>query len=379
MNQKKYKISFTNVALDLQKLIGWEIINTDDLIIKKENRSINKTYKKIENWLPKASKILVITDTNVSKIYSLPYLTYKIPAGEKHKNLKEIEKIYKFCAEAGLDRNSLIIALGGGVVGDMAGFVAATYLRGIRFVQIPTTLLAQVDASIGGKTGVDLECGKNLVGAFHQPEMVWIDPEFLKTLDEREYKNGLAEVIKYGFISEFEFWQFLDKNIDKILNRDIDTLKKMLSMCVKIKTEIVSQDEEEGHLRKILNFGHTLGHAIEVENNYSKVKHGEAIATGMLFASFVAKKLNICDENISQEIEKMLGKIGFKIFKIKDIDRIIGFMAHDKKSFGGKIDFILPEELGKVKIVPLDLKEIKKYLKEWKKIFFKYIEEDKRG
>jgi len=356
------------------------------------NILIGKPFTELVHWLPeiKSKKILVITDTNVEKLYlqklgsSLKEKKYDvnfciIPAGEQYKNLNEINKIYKSCVESGLDRDSLIIALGGGVVGDMAGFVAATYLRGIRFIQVPTTLLAQVDASIGGKTGIDLEFGKNLVGAFHQPSLVWIDPEFLKTLDDREYKNGLAEVIKYVVICE-NYWDFFKINIAKILNRDSEILQKVLYMCAKAKANVVSKDEKEAGLRKILNFGHTLGHAIETNFNYC-YKHGEMVAVGMAFASFVAVKMELCDKSVETILVNLLKRIlpmddfleKFKrqlrtrddAVKSIKIDDIVEIMARDKKMSDGKIDFILLKSFGKVEIVSLSLDDIKKMLEYW--------------
>ena len=408
------------------------------------NILVGKSYTEIVNWLPevRGRKILIITDSNFirtneitpspleaeylknlkstlkNKGYIVNY--HIIAAGEQYKNLDEINEIYKSCVENGLDRGSLIIALGGGVVGDMAGFAAATYLRGINYIQIPTTLLAQVDASIGGKTGIDLPFGKNLVGAFHQPKLVWIDPNFLKTLDDREYKNGLAEVVKYGVIyencnevvvshSEFhschpeqsegsriemfrsaqhdtkiqddkekdlDFWVFLETNIDKILARnDSEILKNMLYLCAKAKANVVSQDEKEGNLRKILNFGHTLGHAMETYQNYDGLKHGEAVAFGMAFAAYIAVRMEICDKSVETRLLELINKTGFEIQKWKAeifksdmvCDEVIGFMSHDKKMAAGKVDFILPTSLGKVKIMPLELEFVKKMLIDWGK------------
>lgn len=356
------------------------------------NIYIGKLFLELVNFLPevKSKRVLIVTDTNVSKLYLqdlilalekkdlvVSYLV--VIAGEKSKNFEVLNKIYNSCIENNLDRKSLIIAFGGGVIGDMSGFVASTYLRGIDFIQVPTTLLAQVDASIGGKTGIDLEIGKNLVGSFYQPKLVWIYPQFLKTLYDREFKNGLAEVIKYGVIYldcgiKESFWDFLEDNIDKILDRnDDDILKKMLFLSAKSKANVVSKDEKEGDLRKILNFGHTLGHAIETYQNYSGLKHGEAVAFGMAFAAYVAVDMKICDKMVAIKFLNLLNKSGFEIeewkreiFVSHDVyDKICYFMAHDKKMSVGKIDFILPESIGKVKIVPLELDFIKKMLINW--------------
>ncbi len=351
---------------------------------------IGKSFRELIHWLPGAKnrKILIIADKNIEKLY-LPDLlaifkgknyqvsSYVFQGSEESKNFEQINLMYKACAKNNLDRSSLIIAFGGGVVGDMAGFVAATYLRGIDFVQLPTTLLAQVDASIGGKTGFDLEEGKNLVGAFYQPSLVWIDQKFLKTLDEREFKNGLAEVVKYGAIYSREYWDFFEKNIDKVLAKDDKIIATMLEKSVNAKAYVVEKDEKESNLRKILNFGHTLGHALETYENYQGLKHGEAVAVGMEFAAFVSVKLGLCDVENLKKLEILLEKIGFENKKIRrklqntennfDITKIIEIMSRDKKSFDGKIDFILPEELGKVKIVALDLEIIKNFLIDWRK------------
>jgi len=351
-----------------------------DILIGDISNNLLKNFPEIKD-----KKILVITDSNVEKLYLNDLLKmlkqkgysanfHTILAGEQYKNLEQINLIYKACVAHGLDRDSLIITLGGGVVGDMAGFVAATYLRGINFVQIPTTLLAQVDASIGGKTGIDLEFGKNLVGAFHQPKLVWIDPNFLKSLDDREFKNGLAEVIKYGVIYSKEYWDFMYQNIDKILSREDDILLEIIKMCILAKSNIVLKDEKEKKLRKILNFGHTLGHALETSLNYNAdLKHGVAVAVGMAFASFVSVQMNLCDKSLEINLINLLEKIDFrlnywkqKLLENNQIDKIIKIMSLDKKKSEGKLDFILIENLGKCKIVPLELEFIKQMLIEWK-------------
>lgn len=403
---KKFTIGslFTGISgIDIGfKKAGFDIVNKvvnllpESIRVNLKENSYNiyigKSFLELVNFLPevKSKRVLIVTDTNVEKLYLQDFILalekkdfvvsyLVIIAGEKSKNFEVLNKIYNSCIENNLDRKSLIIAFGGGVIGDMAGFEASTYLRGIDFIQVPTTLLAQVDASIGGKTGIDLEIGKNLVGSFYQPKLVWIDPQFLKTLDDREFKNGLAEVIKYGMIYldcdiKESFWGFLEENIDKILDRnDDDILKKMLFLSAKAKAIVVSKDEKEGDLRKILNFGHTLGHARETYQNYSGLKHGEAVAFGMAFAAYLAVEMKICEKEVEVKLLKLLNKAGFQIeewkreiFVSHDVyDKICYFMAHDKKMSVRKIDFILPESIGKVKIVPLELDFIKKILINW--------------
>src|SRR5690242_13500228 len=243
----------------------------------------------------------VITDSNVGKQFARPALKslsasgfepvlITVPAGEKSKRVAMVEQCYDQLAAHRLERKSFIVALGGGVVGDLAGFVAATYLRGIPFVQVPTTLLAQVDSSVGGKTGVNLKAGKNLVGAFYQPQLVLCDLDVLNALPNREYNSGLAEVIKYGIICDAILFAQLERNLPKLLQRDASTLRTVVARCCEIKADVVGQDETEGGLRAILNFGHTIGHAIENSSGYGKFLHGEAISIGQVAAARLSHK-----------------------------------------------------------------------------------------
>ena len=244
----------------------------------------------------------IITDTNVGRHFArtaMKSLTISgfdpvlitVPAGEKSKRLGIVEECFNQLAAHRLERKSFIVALGGGVVGDLAGFVAATYLRGIPFVQVPTTLLAQVDSSVGGKTGVNLKSGKNLAGAFYQPQLVLCDLDALKALPEREYVSGLAEVIKYGIIYDAILFAQLERNLPKLLQRDTAVLADVVARCCEIKADVVGQDETEGGLRAILNFGHTIGHAIENSSGYGKYLHGEAIAIGQVAAAKLSQKI----------------------------------------------------------------------------------------
>ena len=230
-----------------------------------------------------------------------------IPSGEQSKTLDTVAKLYAVFAAAGLDRKSLVVAVGGGVLGDMAGFAAASYLRGIGFVQVPTTLLAQVDASVGGKTGVDLPEGKNLVGAFHQPRTVLIDPDTLKTLPDRELRAGLAEVIKYGIIHDEGFFAVIARDMSRLLSGEADALTRIIARSCAIKAEVVGQDETEQGLRAILNFGHTIGHALEAVTQYRRYLHGEAIAIGMVSACLIGEQVGITPAAVTQQtIERIL-------------------------------------------------------------------------
>ncbi|MDR0675768.1 MAG: 3-dehydroquinate synthase [Elusimicrobiota bacterium] len=380
---EKIFLEFLSIRVKLFEKSYNIFIEDNSFASDSKNLTHFKIHKLIRDINP--TKILVITDSNFSKykknfdfaIDNKNVFKVEIPAGEKYKNLKQIENLYKVCVNNDLDRKSLIIAVGGGVVGDMSGFVAATYLRGIKFIQVPTTLLAQVDASIGGKTGFDLEYGKNLVGAFYQPEFVWINTKFLSTLDEREYKNGLAEVLKYGIIYSKKYWTFFEKNIDKILNRDESILKEIVCMSAKVKSKIVSKDEKESNLRKILNLGHTLGHAMETACQY-KFKHGEMVSFGILFASFASNEMKILTTFELEKIENLLKKVYIDksvnlfdeirdYFSLKNdkkfFEYIFEIMTKDKKIIDKKIDFVIPIRIGKVKIVHMEIETLKDYYK----------------
>ena len=304
----------------------------------------------------------VITDSNVGKRFAqaaLKSLTdagfapvlISVPAGEKSKRIAVVEKCYDQLAAHRLERKSFIVALGGGVVGDLAGFVAATYLRGIPFVQVPTTLLAQVDSSVGGKTGVNLKAGKNLVGAFYQPQLVLCDLDALKTLPKREYISGLAEVIKYGIIYDAKLFAQLERNLPKLLQRDAATLAAVVARCCEIKADVVGQDETESGLRAILNFGHTIGHAIENSSGYGKFLHGEAIAIGQVAAAKLSQKILGLPTHDVARIEKLFARAGLPVkIKLNLVQRkkLFAAMKLDKKVSGGEIKFVLAEKIGKV-------------------------------
>jgi 3-dehydroquinate synthase len=268
--------------------------------------------------------------------------------GEKAKNLKNVEGIARSLVKAGADRNAAVIAVGGGVVGDVAGFAAASYLRGVALVHVPTTLVAQTDSAIGGKTGVNLPEGKNLVGAFYPPRMVVVDTNVLKTLPQREFCGGLAEVIKYGVIADAKLFAFLEKNIEKLLARDSLALGHVITRSVEIKAEVVGKDERESGLREILNFGHTFGHALESATGYRKYQHGEAVAWGMMAAALFGHEIQITPAADASRIISLIRRMGkLPAWPNVATNRLIELMGSDKKTRNGKLRFVLTPGIGK--------------------------------
>lgn len=271
----------------------------------------------------------------------------EIGDGEEHKNSVTLNLVYDELIDAGIDRKSFIVALGGGVVGDLAGFAAATYMRGIPFVQVPTTLLAQVDSSVGGKTAIDHPRGKNLIGAFYQPRLVLVDVDTLSTLPEREYRAGLAEVVKYGVVMDGDFFEYLERNVENILSREGESLIHVVLRCCELKARVVEQDEKESGLRAILNYGHTLGHAIETLSGYGALVHGEAVAIGMMLAARVSMARGYCNEPDIARIGALL-----TCFKLQltapafDREKLVDVVSKDKKSRTGVIDFICNRGIG---------------------------------
>lgn len=319
----------------------------------------------ISDYIKGGDRYLLITDENVDKLYG--DLVYKelegknlykfiIKPGEQSKTLDTVEEILSSMIEIGLTRKSKIISLGGGVVGDIAGFCASIYMRGIPFIQIPTTLLSQVDSSVGGKTGVNMEKGKNMVGSFYQPEVVIIDTNTLKTMPHRGLISGIGEVIKYGIIWDYDFLNSINKNLDKILELEEEIIKKIIKSCCEIKAEIVSQDEKENGIRKILNNGHTIGHSLETLTKYKRYTHGEAVLIGMYYEAFMAKKFGYIEQDYFKEIEKLISNLDISLdisqFSIKSL---IDAMMKDKKNRDGKVSFILPKGRSKVEEVLLDI------------------------
>ena len=312
-----------------------------------------------EKFTPKA---LIVTQKNIFDLHgqaliqslSAQKISYElafIPDSETAKSLREAEKLFTRAIEFGLDRKSVVIAFGGGVVGDLGGFIAATFMRGINLIQIPTTLLSQVDSSVGGKTAVNHALGKNLIGAFHQPRAVVIDLKCLETLPEREIKSGLGEVVKYGIISDGEFFTYLEDNADKILRLDLKTLEHVVKRSCEIKAQVVGADEKESGLRRILNFGHTMAHAIEEETHYEKYRHGEAVGVGMLGAALISSELGKTSAQNVRRLENLLKKFAMvKTCAGLDADKLYVVTFRDKKTVGGKVNWVLMKNFGEVEI-----------------------------
>jgi 3-dehydroquinate synthase len=289
--------------------------------------------------------------------------------GEEAKSQKYFFRVIeKILEQDQLNRKIFIVALGGGTIGDLGGFIAATYKRGIPFVQIPTTLLAQIDASIGGKTAIDMPQAKNIIGAFYQPKAVLIDQSFLKTLPKKEVKQGLAEAIKYAIISKPEFFDFLAKNAKNILSLEKNCLSQLITTCVKAKVKVVEEDENETKgIRTILNFGHTLAHALETALNYRKLSHGEAVALGMIYAADLSALLGKCSNNTAQQIKQIINNFGLPTKISADYRVILKAFTHDKKFISGKIRLVLLKALGEVEVtdgIPIEIikKSIKSFL-----------------
>lgn len=282
-----------------------------------------------------------LTEYDVSEII--------LPDGEKYKTLESMALIYDSMLEQRIERSATLIALGGGVIGDMAGFAAATYQRGVNFIQIPTTLLSQVDSSVGGKTGVNRPLGKNMVGAFYQPQCVLADTSTLDTLPDRELSAGMAEVIKYGLINNVSFYKWLQANIEGIKRRDTECLSYAIKVSCEEKAAIVAQDEREAGIRAILNLGHTFGHAIETAMGYGNWLHGEAVATGMVMAADLSQGLGLLSREEVENLKAMLIKADLPVLAPAEIDveQYMDLMGRDKKAEGGNIRFVLLEKIGK--------------------------------
>jgi len=332
---KTYPIYIDNSDIaDLKKKILKECNGKNYIVVI--NQKVYKLYSKILDF-PK-DNIFILKD------------------GEKEKNYRNYTKILDFALSKKLKREDYIIAIGGGVVGDIAGFAASTYMRGINFIQVPTTLLAMTDSSVGGKVAINTNYGKNLIGAFYQPNAVFININFLKTLDIKQYKSGLGEVIKYGFIekscddnSEFNLLYFLNENYEKILNKDSYIMEKLISACVGLKIKVVENDEKESGLRKILNYGHTYAHAVEKLTNYRKYTHGECVIEGIKFAVNLAVKQNLIDKEYQFLCTDIIQKFDYKPLKTFPAKKYVPIMTTDKKATGDYINFILPTQYAEVK------------------------------
>lgn len=342
--------------------------------ISLENRQ-DISYDILIDKLPKLSfdtKVGIVTNPTVAKLHLDTLLAHidapevhvvTVPDGEEYKTLETVENILGELFEHKFDRKSLLIAFGGGVIGDMTGFTASLYQRGIDFIQVPTTLLSQVDASVGGKTGVNNKYGKNLIGAFYQPKAVYINPAFLETLPPREFAAGVAEIIKMAVMFDAEFFNFLG-NADF---HDEAVLKEMIRRSVELKAWVVNQDEKEAGIRAVLNYGHTFGHVIENETNYSRYLHGEAVAIGMVMANALAVELGMFEEEEAERVKRLLESASLPTsYEIRDADDFYEHFFLDKKSAKGSIKFILPDGMGNHKIESdIDEEVVKKVLRKF--------------
>ena len=354
----------------MRQILKVQINDNKEYLIDISDNNFEKLNQDIYEFT-KNQKRLVIMSKKVYKLYSedLNFTDdeiYVLPDGEKEKNYKNYLKIIKHAFDVGLTRNDVIIAVGGGVVGDIAGFVASTYMRGIDFIQIPTTLLAAVDSSVGGKTAIDLPDAKNIIGTFYQPKKVFININFFNTLDKRQFMSGLGEVIKYAFIEEncnYEIplflFEFLTLSCEKIMQREPLTMIRLIEYCLNLKISVVSKDEKETGLRKILNFGHTFGHALETITKYKKYTHGEAVSYGMFFAINWAYKQEYINYSYYKLSLDLLNKYGFKPLQEKySIEKIVTIMKKDKKATQDRISFIVPsgkKQVKEIKLTPLDV------------------------
>lgn len=312
---------------------------------------------KIPNYLNKAKlgqKYAIITDSKIKRLYGNSFLRFlkkngieadifSFPDGEKSKRLETIEKLAEEMVNKNFDRKDAIIAFGGGVTGDMAGFLASIYMRGIPYIQIPTTLLSMVDSSVGGKTGVDLECGKNMLGTFNQAKAVFVDNSYLKTLSIKQIRNGMAEVVKYGVIQSEKLFNFIEQNHESIFLLEDKSINKIITESIKIKTKIVEEDEKESGKRMILNYGHSYGHAIEKMSDY-KLLHGYAISIGMVLANKIAVKEGILDTDSAKRIKKLLTTLELPTVTMKK--PTLKDLLSDKKKSGNEISLILPKKIG---------------------------------
>lgn len=333
-------------------------------IMSRMSEEIRKVYS--------GNKVFIITDENVFELYGEKicselkgdeylFAIHVVKAGETSKSLHELEKIYSHMVDFNITRSDLIIAFGGGVVGDLAGFAASTFLRGVPFIQVPTTLLSQIDSSVGGKVAVNLESGKNLVGSFYQPKLVLIDPDFLKTLSERVLHDGIAEAIKYGAIKDEKLFNKLleFKNDEELLNNCED----IIYSCCDIKRKIVEIDEKDTGERMMLNFGHTIGHAVEQYFNYSKYTHGEGVAIGMYWITMKSEALGLSRKGTSEKIKQLILKYGLPL-ETKELtsQKALEIISRDKKKSRNKISLILIKDIGEGFIHEIDFSEAEKYI-----------------
>ena len=314
--------------------------------------------------LPLTRRAVVVTNPQVNRLYGataaaslrhagFQVMTVEVPAGERAKSLRQAAGLYRVFLDHRLDRRSAVIALGGGVIGDLAGYAAATYLRGLPLVQVPTTLLAQVDSSVGGKVAVNLPEGKNLIGAFHQPSLVVADIRTLKSLPQREFKAGLAEVVKHGMIADPELFAYLETHLDSILGVEEETLALLVARSCAIKARVVEQDEREEGMRAILNFGHTVGHALEAITGYRRLLHGEAVAIGMVVATTLSVKRGLCEEGDLLRLRSLLMRIGLPTTSSVHVTSLLKAINYDKKVKNQVIHFVLTKGIGHVTLATI--------------------------
>lgn len=305
-----------------------------------------------------SKKAIVVTDENVEKLYyddfiksventGFKFVKVVVPSGEKAKSQDWAQDLYTKAIEENIDRKSVFIALGGGVIGDLTGFVAATYMRGVPFIQVPTTILSQVDASVGGKVAINHPLGKNMIGAFHQPDLVLADTKTLKSLSARDFSSGLAEVVKYACLDGEDLMMFLEKNAIKLVSREDDVLTELIARCCEYKAFIVADDEREGGKRMLLNLGHTYGHAIEAEGGFSKYTHGEAVSIGLYGAMLLSEKVAGFSSGVTQRVCNLLGEFSLPIVaQGMDQESVYKNLWNDKKSLDDKLQWVLLKDLG---------------------------------
>jgi len=313
----------------------------------------------------KAPRVLIITNPTIKPHYLKPLVSqieqsknaqinvHLIEDGEKYKNLQEYEKIIGFLLQHHMGRDCLIIALGGGVIGDISGFVAATYQRGIPFIQIPTTLLAQIDASVGGKTAINHPLGKNMMGAFHQPEFVLIDPKCLLTLSQRDYLSGLGEAVKYGILADYDLFCWMEKHSHSLRNRALSHLEYLIRKCCEIKAEVVSNDEKETGNRALLNLGHTYAHAFEAETQFEHYLHGEAVAIGLVAAMNLSVAMGLSTEKDKHRVEQLIDDLGLptQLDSVLNRENLMEHMQKDKKNKDGKIRLVINQHIGAASLI----------------------------
>ena len=348
-----------NYTRGLTRIQVHAVSRTYDVLIE---RGLLHACGELVHQIARPSKVFVVSSEPIVKLWGhaineglakagLQVMTLTIPDGESSKRLQTVEKLAVQMVTAGADRHSSVLAVGGGVAGDVGGFLASIFMRGIPVIQVPTTLVAQVDSAIGGKTGVNLTRGKNLIGTFHQPSAVLVDPDVLATLPEREYRSGLFEAMKYGVIRNAAIFDLMESNRDAFLRRDGGLLERLIADCIQVKADVVSADEREGGERRILNFGHTIGHTLEAATQYKQFLHGEAVGWGMIAAAVVGNQVGVTDQATAKRIVELVRAYG----DLPPVDvsgrRVLKLLQSDKKTIGGVPHFVLARSIGQVAVV----------------------------